>query len=393
MSERDFAAYEPDLDHGNSSPPRPSEFTEYAELSISELLPADSPRLGGENEEHIRLLAASGAELPPIIVHRPTMRVVDGMHRLRAAMLRGRDTIRARLIDGTIETAFVVAVEANISHGLPLSLVDREAAAARILTAHPHWSDRAIANITGISARTVLSIRRSVTGGAGPSGRRVGQDGRVRPVNGAEGRLRAGELLKRRPNASLREVAREAGISVGTALDVRERIKCGEDPVLPTQRKAEQQRKELAAGQGCDPELPAQRKLQRRKELETAPPEALRRMRAMDGAGRQRDRATILRTLWRDPTIRFTDRGRELLRWLETHAVGTEGWPEVAAALPLHGGYVISELAGAIAKEWHDFAERLRQNLAATEAGLDAPHFRSRADENTQHDGDLAADG
>jgi ParB-like chromosome segregation protein Spo0J len=365
MSERDFDLYKP---HGNMSPPWLAMYTEIAELSVSALLPADSPRLSGESEEHIRLLADSGAELPPIIVHRPTMRVVDGMHRLRAAKLRGQGTIKARLIDGAIETAFVVAVQSNISHGLPLSLVDREAAAARILTAHPHWSDRAIANITGISARTVLGIRRSVITGQCPSGRRVGQDGRVRPVNGADGRLRAGELLKRRPNASLREVAREAGISVGTALDVRARIKSGEDPVLPAQRKAEQ-----------------------RKELVQAVP----RLRPVESACLPRDRATILHTLWRDPTIRFTDRGRELLRWLEAHAVGTAGWPEVAAAVPLHGGYVIAELAGVIANEWHEFAERLRQSLAAAEDGLDAPRFGERTDLAARRDttDDLAAGG
>jgi hypothetical protein len=285
------------------------------------------------------LLADSSVELPPIIVHRPTMRVVDGMHRLRAAMLRGENTIRTRLIDGTIEAAFVVAVEANISHGLPLSLRDREAAATRIVTAHQHWSDRAIANITGISARTVQVIRRGVTADERPSGSRLGRDGRVRPVNGAEGRLRAGELFKQRPNASLREVAREADISIGTAQDVRERVKSGEDPVLPTQRK---DLKEPLAVRPQGPLCPQQ----------------------VESEGESRDRMAILRTLRRDPAIRFTDHGRGLLRWLETHAVGTEGWKEVAAALPVHGSYIIADLAIVVAEEWHEFAEQLRRSLA-----------------------------
>lgn len=278
------------------------------------------------------------------------MRVVDGMHRLRAAMLRGRETIRARLIDDTIEAAFVVAVEANIAHGLPLSLVDREAAAARIVASHQHWSDRAIANVTGISARTVAVIRRGVTADQGRSGSRIGKDGRVRPVNGAEGRLRAGELLERRPNASLREVAREAGISVATALDVRERIKRGEDLLPPTQRKAGERR-----------ETPQQQQ------------QPARRARQAECTGSTRSRAAILRALRRDPAIRFTDCGRELLRWLDTHAVGADGWKEIASSFPAHSGYVIAELAWAIAQEWMEFADHLRQNLAQAEAAPEPP--------------------
>lgn len=339
MTERNYTEVRPNNradGHGPSA--HVAQVAEHADLHIKSLLPADSPRLSGESEEHIRLLAGSSVELPPIIVHRPTMRVVDGMHRLRAALLRGENTIRARLIDGAIEAAFVVAVEANISHGLPLSLRDREAAAARIVAAHSHWSNRAIADVTGISARTVQVIRRSVTANEDPPGSRLGRDGRVRPVNGAEGRLRAGELFKRRPDASLREVAREAGISVGTAQDVRERIRSGEDPVLPTQRK----------------DL---------KEPPAVPSQGAMRPQPAEYKGTPRDRVAILRTLRHDPTIRFTNHGRGLLRWLETHAVGTEGWTEVAAALPEHGSYIIADLATVVAEEWHDFADHLRRSL------------------------------
>lgn len=361
MSKRDVSARIPGLVHNGhavASEPRvntPSsgENTDYVELSTTSLLPADSPRLAGENEEHIRLLAESNTDLPPIVVHRQTMRVVDGMHRLRAAMLRGQETIRARLIDGTMEAAFVVAVEANIAHGLPLSLVDRESAAARIVGSHPHWSDRAIANITGISARTVAVIRRGVTADQRQSGSRIGKDGRVRPVNGAEGRRRAGELLERRPNASLREVAREAGISVGTALDVRERVNRGEDPVRPGQRRAGQ-RREAGVPDRTD-----------RTDRPDRPP---RRPRVIERPNESRDRATILRNLRRDPAIRFTDCGRELLRWLDMHAVGVDGWKEAVATVPAHTGYVIAELAQTVAEEWLELAEHLRRNLDQAEA-------------------------
>ena len=42
---------------------------------------------------HVETLIASETELPPIIVHRLTMRVIDGMHRLLAVQRLGRRKI------------------------------------------------------------------------------------------------------------------------------------------------------------------------------------------------------------------------------------------------------------------------------------------------------------
>ncbi|HEY1620466.1 MAG TPA: ParB/RepB/Spo0J family partition protein, partial [Streptosporangiaceae bacterium] len=124
------------------------------QVPVAALLVGDSPRLQGESNEHIRMLAATDAQLPPILVHRPTMQVVDGMHRLRAALLRGQPTISVRFLDGSAEDAFISAVQANIEHGLPLTLADREAAADRIIATHPWRSDRWIATVTGLAAST-----------------------------------------------------------------------------------------------------------------------------------------------------------------------------------------------------------------------------------------------
>ena len=60
-----------------------------AELSPNEsvptdaLFPSDSSRLKGERSGHTQTLAGSNAILPSIVVHRATMRAIDGMHRLR----------------------------------------------------------------------------------------------------------------------------------------------------------------------------------------------------------------------------------------------------------------------------------------------------------------------
>ncbi|WP_280455022.1 ParB/RepB/Spo0J family partition protein [Nocardia brasiliensis] len=141
------------------------------EFPLSELLPPESsPRTAGENAAHIRMLAESSTAFPPIVVHRGTTQVIDGVHRLRAAQLRGDSTISAVLFDGSITEAFVLAVKLNAAHGLPLSLSDRKAAARRILMAYPQWSDRAIAAVAGISPKTVGVIRARGGGGVFRSG-------------------------------------------------------------------------------------------------------------------------------------------------------------------------------------------------------------------------------
>ena len=137
----------------------PEGMSDAFHVPVGELLAGDSPRLRGPDAEHARLLSQTGASLPPIIVHRRTMQVIDGIHRLQAAKLRGDKTVPVRFFEGSAEDAFVIAVWANVTHGKPLTLKDREAAAKRVLISHPAWSDRAIGDACGLSPRTVGQIR------------------------------------------------------------------------------------------------------------------------------------------------------------------------------------------------------------------------------------------
>ncbi|WP_047870536.1 ParB/RepB/Spo0J family partition protein, partial [Nocardiopsis sp. RV163] len=205
-------------------------------VDIADVVVVQSAR-SSVDDEHVRLLAGIAAELPPILVHRPSMRVIDGCHRVRAALLNGATTIRARFFDGSEAEAFVEAIRQNVEHGLPLSLTDRKSAAARLIAAHPSYSNRAIARITGLSDGTVRSLRASGTAGGGEGGRR-GRDGRVRPSTAAEGRIRAHEMIQSNPDVPLRTVANRAGVSLGTAHDVRKRLQRGDHPVPPRQRRA-----------------------------------------------------------------------------------------------------------------------------------------------------------
>ncbi|WP_246018926.1 ParB/RepB/Spo0J family partition protein [Saccharothrix australiensis] len=306
------------------------------DVPVEVLLPADSPRLDGESDEHVRMLAAIEGPLPPIIVHRPTMRVIDGMHRVRAALLRGDGEVAARFYDGDEESAFVRAVKANVTHGLPLSQADREAAARRIIGSHPEWSDRSIAAATGMAAETVAALRRRSGDRAAQPIARIGRDGRVRPLSSAEGRRKAGELFADRPGATLREVARAAGISVGTARDVRDRVRRGEDPLPDRVRERE-------AGA-------------------PTPPTALCAAPALpDG-----DFARLLDNLRRDPTLRLTESGRALLRLLTVQAMRPEDWGLLVRATPAHCLPALSKLARGCADKWAQLAEEFDERARAT---------------------------
>src|SRR5690349_7736212 len=76
-------------------------------VPISSLVASDSPRTAGGSAEHAEMLAEAQTPLPPIVVHRPTMRIIDGMHRAQAAVLRGQECVEVQYVDGTADDAFV----------------------------------------------------------------------------------------------------------------------------------------------------------------------------------------------------------------------------------------------------------------------------------------------
>ncbi|HET9893924.1 MAG TPA: ParB/RepB/Spo0J family partition protein [Streptosporangiaceae bacterium] len=309
-------------------------------VAIGSLRMAASPRLAGESLEHARLLADSDAVLPPIIVHRETRRVIDGMHRVRAAVLRGEQRIQARFYDGTEEDAFVLAVRINSAQGLPLSLSDRKAAAARILASHPHWSDRAIAEVTALSHKTVGAIRRRPDGEYLQVDVRIGQNGRVRPLDAAAGRRRAAELLTARPGASLRQVAAAAGISPETVRDVRARLLHGIDPLPPRQRRDER---------GADTRLPVHSRETTSQALTCT----------------TGNLAVIVRKLSRDPALRSSQTTVGLIRLLAVHPSDPAQWRQLAVAVPRRWAAPVAAAATECARAWHIFAGELDQRAKA----------------------------
>jgi Homeodomain-like domain len=77
--------------------------------------------------------------------------------------------------------------------------------------------------------RTSVAVR-NAAGDTARFGKRLGKDGRPRPLNAAVGRALAAQLMDTYPDASLRQIAAATGVSPGTVRDVRARLARGEDP-------------------------------------------------------------------------------------------------------------------------------------------------------------------
>lgn len=337
--------------------PAPTDQSPVSIVQIDALVLGDSPRLSGEDPEHTRMLAETNSVLPPIAVHRPTMRVIDGMHRIRAALLRGEDKIAARLYDCSENHAFVLAVQANITHGLPLSLADRKAAAARIIKFHPSWSNRTVAESTGLSDKTVSAIRQRSTSEIPQSNTRIGRDGRGRPLNSASKRQRAAELIKARPDAGLREIAWASGLSLATASDVRERVRRNEDPVPLKYRN-------VARSTGLASPKTASAKVAPTKS-------ASAKMNSSSGKRSlkaKRDQQSTLQILRNDPSLKLNETGRRILRWLHQHVIDAEDWEKLIDSVPSHCTKVMAELARECADVWGTFAHELEQRTGAADS-------------------------
>ena len=328
---------------------------EVVAIPILSVLPGDSPRLNGEDRAHIARLAEMETPLPPILVDRRTMRVIDGMHRLMAASLQGRETIEVMFFTGSADDIFLRAVQENVTHGLPLSRADRRVAAERISASHPHLSDRAIGQAAGLAAKTVAAIRKRSIDHVPQSNARVGRDGRIRPLDSGEGRRRAAELLTDQPDASLRDVARAAGISPATVLDVRKRLGRGEPPAPEKPATAASN---LASGGQA---IGAAAHGTRRRADEGGAAASPSRPGPWSGSRPTAapDPAATVEKLLRDPSLRNNEHGKEILRLLHINAVSAEQLPDVAAAVPPHCVTTVVQLACQYATMWQDFAQEL----------------------------------
>jgi hypothetical protein len=339
-------------DSYNSDPMSLIEQLPEVSIPICSLMPGFHLRREGTDANHVRLLAdaAGSVRLPSILIQKSGSRIIDGMHRLEVAKLRGECDISARIVDCTDEVALVLAVRSNTLHGLPLSRTDRISSAKRILATHADWSDRSVAEITGLSAKAIASIRNRTTDDAQFNGKRLGRDGKRRPVVPGEGRLRAADYINAHPGASLRQVAKETDVSLGTVHDVRERIRRGaEYAAQAPERRTAQLAGRTAAVAACPP-VPA-RVIHPETGKRTAPPLAW---------------SAISAKLASDPAVRYTEGGRAFLRWMAAHSMQADEWREFIDAVPRYWLKDVGRIAASMSEEWRQFAEQLGGKLEAT---------------------------
>lgn len=277
-----------------------------------------SPRLAPPDESHIAVLAEVLDDVPPIVVARSTLQVIDGVHRTLAARRTGRQ-ISVTYFDGDERAAFVSAVQANVQHGKPLTLDERCAAAQRILGLHPEWSDRLVAQTCGMSHRLVAKIRRSSSGDGVQSNGRLGRDGRRRPADPAAARLRIASRLAETPSIGVRELASQVGVSPATVMDVRDRLARGEDPVPP--------------------------------KLRTTRPTAI-------GSGPPPAEASATKDWTADRALQ-TEAVTPLARWLERTAICDDDWLPYIGQVPLSRLYELIDEARARAAAWQRLSDEL----------------------------------
>lgn len=210
-------------------PPRAS--NALVEIAITDLRVGPSMRERGIDPAHVAALAEVVESWPPIVVNRSDRCVVDGQHRVAAAKQLGLRHLCAVWFDGSADDSYVEFVRCNMSHGLPLTLAERRAAARRIVRSRPDLSDRGIAQVCGLSPRTISRLREEAGADAATSNGsrhakgRIGRDGRVRPIDPAGTRARIAEEIARRPDASLRAIAGTVGASPETVRSVRNEMR------------------------------------------------------------------------------------------------------------------------------------------------------------------------
>jgi ParB-like chromosome segregation protein Spo0J len=311
------------------------QLTDIQQIELDRLLLDAAIRQGGHDVRYAQTLAELDKELPPVLVHRESMIVLDGVHRVLAARRRGDAHIDVRYVEGSETDAFVLAVRANTAFGKPLTLAERQDCARRILMTHPHWSDRAIAESCGLSGKTVGALRERSTeeipqlnsrDGHGhhdrrTSGHRVGRDGRARPVNADERRERAAMLLQASPQSSLRAVAREVGLSPATVKDVRDRMVAAAGP------------RESSATPNATIE----------KALETP-----------TGIG-----GTIT-----DVALRTADDGEAFIAWFKERRLSPGEWEQFVGVIPVSRVYVVADDARECADEWRKFADAIEARVS-----------------------------
>jgi ParB-like chromosome segregation protein Spo0J len=141
--------------------------------------------------------ADSYQRLPPVTVYEVdgTWLLADGFHRHAAAIMLGRKTIGAEVIEGTFDEALDFVASVNLFHGLPLTRSERRRAVDVKMRLHHDWSDRRMAEELGVSRELVAKTRKHLI----EAGQIPNNPGRV----GADGKMYSSAGIPKDPNERL----------------------------------------------------------------------------------------------------------------------------------------------------------------------------------------------
>jgi hypothetical protein len=142
------------------------------------------------------------------------------------------------------------------------------------------------------------------------------------------------ELLEQMPSASLRAIARAAGVSPGTVRNVRDRLTRGDFRGSPTTGNDNDALSRSAHGQQSTTGVVADKPV---------------------------DATALLAILSRDPALRMNESGRELLRWLHARTVRFDDSAMIATSVPDHCLSHFIDLARHCSGTWADIAHDLQQ--------------------------------
>ena len=127
-------------------------------INVNELVLDNTlnPRLKGTNSEIVEYYAEIFDDViwPPILVHRESLKLIDGFHRVAAAKKVGKYNFFVQYLENIAEEElFAYAVKANLGHGANLSKEERYKAIHKLQRAG--WTNEKIAELLNCGITTV----------------------------------------------------------------------------------------------------------------------------------------------------------------------------------------------------------------------------------------------
>jgi len=151
-----------------------SVFLSVDSITVEDKIQVRVGRLNAAKVESYAEALKAGAEFPPVDVFRDgdVAYLADGFHRLAAHIAAGKTEISAVVRPGGYDAAYEYAEEANLAHGLELSMADKKNIFRRRIK-RGYWdnskeSARQIARAFGVNASTITRWRQELESGATP---------------------------------------------------------------------------------------------------------------------------------------------------------------------------------------------------------------------------------